>query len=100
MNIQPKTVAERGYWEHFEHQADIGVRGVGCTLEDAFAEAATAMTAIICHLPLIRPNKKKEIYLKEADRELLLAGSPAKRSSRKWMTRFGHKQSMSPVYPV
>ncbi|HIE11533.1 MAG TPA: archease [Kiritimatiellae bacterium] len=34
-------------WEHFEHQADIGIRGYGPTLEAAFEEAATALVAVI-----------------------------------------------------
>ena len=34
-------------WEHFEHQADIGVRGIGHDLAEAFEQAALAMTAII-----------------------------------------------------
>ena len=35
------------HWEHFEHVADIGVRGVGATPAAAFAQAALAMTALI-----------------------------------------------------
>lgn len=34
-------------WSHFHHQADIGVCGEGVTLEQAFANAAIAMTAVI-----------------------------------------------------
>jgi SHS2 domain-containing protein len=34
-------------WEHFEHGADIGVRGIGVTRAEAFAEAALALTAVI-----------------------------------------------------
>ena len=29
-------------YETFEHQADIGIRGFGATMEEAFANAATA----------------------------------------------------------
>ncbi len=35
-------------WELFAHEADIGVRGTGATLAEAFAGAATALTATIC----------------------------------------------------
>jgi len=31
-------------WEHFEHDADVGLRGVGPTLEAAFEEATRALT--------------------------------------------------------
>ena len=37
----------RAYWEHFEHSADIGVRGVGATLAAAFEQAALALTAVV-----------------------------------------------------
>ena len=34
-------------WEHFPHDADVGVRGSGPTLEAAFEQAALALTAIV-----------------------------------------------------
>lgn len=42
------TVTAR--WEHFPHQADIGVRGMGATLAQAFEQAALALTAVIVDL--------------------------------------------------
>jgi tRNA nucleotidyltransferase (CCA-adding enzyme) len=45
-----------GRWEHFPHGADIGVRGIGYTLERAFAEAARAMTAAAVDPDAIRPE--------------------------------------------
>ena len=41
------TRARTGGWLHFEHEADMGVRGTGSTLSRAFEQAALAMTAII-----------------------------------------------------
>jgi SHS2 domain-containing protein len=35
--------------EHFEHGADIGVRGVGASVEDAFAAAAQAVSMLVAH---------------------------------------------------
>jgi tRNA nucleotidyltransferase (CCA-adding enzyme) len=35
------------YWEHFEHGADIGVRGVGPTRESAFEQIALALTGVV-----------------------------------------------------
>jgi SHS2 domain-containing protein len=32
-----------GRWEHFAHEADVGVRGVGATRAEAFEQAALAM---------------------------------------------------------
>ena len=34
-------------WEHFAHGADVGVRGVGATLNEAFEQAALALTAVV-----------------------------------------------------
>ncbi|HKJ23114.1 MAG TPA: archease, partial [Gammaproteobacteria bacterium] len=34
-------------WEHFPHDADVGIRGTGDTPEEAFAQAAVAMTAVV-----------------------------------------------------
>ena len=34
-------------WEHFEHEADVGVRGFGATPAGAFEQAALALTAVI-----------------------------------------------------
>ena len=34
-------------WEHFSHGSDIGVRGIGNTLEEAFEQAAVALTAVV-----------------------------------------------------
>jgi hypothetical protein len=43
-------------WEHFPHEADMGVRGYGGTLGEAFAAAATAMTAIVTEPSQIEPG--------------------------------------------
>jgi hypothetical protein len=36
-------------WEHFPHDADVGVRGRGLTAAEAFEQAAQALTAVITH---------------------------------------------------
>jgi tRNA nucleotidyltransferase (CCA-adding enzyme) len=33
------------YWEHFAHDAGVGVRGIGATKEEAFEQIAMALTA-------------------------------------------------------
>jgi len=60
-------------WEHFHHQADIGVRGRGETLEEAFAQAATALTAVITDPTKVNPRKTIRVECEAPDRELLLA---------------------------
>ncbi len=62
-------------WEHFEHMADIGVRGYGRTPAEAFAQAAVAMTAVITDPTKVKPERKVEIELErddDGDLELLL----------------------------
>ena len=61
------------HWEHFEHQADMGVRGFGNTPAEAFEQAALAMSAIITDLPLIEPREELTIICEEPDEELLFA---------------------------
>ena len=61
------------YWEHFEHQADIGVRGFGNMPAEAFEQAALAMSAIITDLSLIDPREEVNVICEEPDQELLLA---------------------------
>ena len=62
-----------GQWEHFAHIADIGVRGYGPTLEEAFAQAALALTAVVCDPGGVRLEQKVEIRCQAPNRELLLA---------------------------
>lgn len=64
-----KPPADR--WEHFHHQADIGVRGFGSTLARAFEQAAHALTAVIT-TARINPTRRLTITCTGDDRELLL----------------------------
>lgn len=57
-------------WEHFHHESDIGVRGIGATKEKAFEQAALALTAVITEEE-IKPEKRVEISLEESDLEFL-----------------------------
>jgi SHS2 domain-containing protein len=59
-------------WEHFHHQADIGVRGFGPTIERAFEGAALALTAVITDPQSVAPTTSVPIRCRAPDRELLL----------------------------
>ncbi|MFV8641661.1 archease [Ralstonia pseudosolanacearum] len=63
------AVTER--WEHFQHEADIGVRGIGATPETAFEQAALALTAIVTEVSHVRANNIVEIACEAPDLELL-----------------------------
>ncbi len=58
-------------WEHFAHDADIGVRGFGATREQAFEQAACALTAVVTHAD-IRPDQEVRVSCAAPDLELLL----------------------------
>ena len=60
-------------WEHFYHVADIGVRGRGETLDQAFAQAAVALTAVITDPATVRPREPIPVHCDAPDHELLLA---------------------------
>ncbi|MGV6475059.1 archease [Azotobacter vinelandii] len=59
-------------WQTFSHEADIGVRGIGATPAEAFAEAATALTATICDPAAVAPREALEVECAAPDLELLL----------------------------
>lgn len=60
------------HWEHFAHEADIGVRGIGSSCAEAFEQAALALSAIVTDLIAIHPAEKVEIACAAPDAELLL----------------------------
>lgn len=59
-------------WEHFPQGDDIGVRGYGANLEEAFEQAALALAAILTKLP-VDPKFAVTVVCEAADNELLLA---------------------------
>jgi len=60
-------------WEHYEHGADIGVRGFGVTEAQAFEQAALALTAVVADPAAVEPRAKIAIECEAPDDELLLA---------------------------
>jgi tRNA nucleotidyltransferase (CCA-adding enzyme) len=58
-------------WEHFPHAADMGVRGYGATRDQAFEQAALALSAIVTDLDSVRPQQAVEIHCEAPDDELL-----------------------------
>ncbi len=59
-------------WEHFPHEADVGVRGRGSSKEEAFEQAALAMMAVITDPTTVSPTEMVPITCKAPDDELLL----------------------------
>ena len=59
-------------WEHFTHGADIGVRGIGSTREEAFEQAAVALVAVITDPTLVVARHEIIVECEAADSEVLL----------------------------
>lgn len=59
-----------GRWEHFPHDADVGIRGFGATLAEAFEQAALALTAVVTQAE-IKPLAVVEVTCQAPDIELL-----------------------------
>lgn len=60
-------------WEHFEHGADIGVRGIAGSEAGAFVQAALALTAVITEPENVRQTDSVVMQCAAPDHELLLA---------------------------
>jgi SHS2 domain-containing protein len=59
------------HWEHFPHAADVGVRGLGATLAQAFEQAALALTAVITDVASVAAEKMICLFCEATDDELL-----------------------------
>ena len=57
-------------WEHFAHDADVGVRGFGATPARAFEQAGLALTGIVTSAP-VKPAIAVEVSCEAPDLELL-----------------------------
>jgi SHS2 domain-containing protein len=60
-------------WEHYEHQADIGVRGFGASPGEAFEQAAVALTAVITDPATVVEREAVPLACTAPDLGLLLA---------------------------
>lgn len=59
-------------WEHFPHEADVGVRGIGRTRAEAFEQAALALMAVITDPATVDDAETVALACECADDELLL----------------------------
>jgi tRNA nucleotidyltransferase (CCA-adding enzyme) len=69
--MSPESPA--GRWEHFSHEADMGVRGFGATREEAFEQAALALTGVITDVASVRAENPVDIACEAPDDEILFA---------------------------
>jgi len=68
-----QTQHPSAWWEHFAHEADMGVRGLGPSLAEAFEQGALAMTAIITDPAGVQAQECVVIECSARDPELLFA---------------------------
>ena len=59
-------------WEHYEHTADIGIRGYGRTLEEAFENVAMALFDVMVNVKKVEPKEVREIEVEGEDLYALL----------------------------
>jgi SHS2 domain-containing protein len=59
-------------WEHFQHVADMGVRGYGDTMAEAFEQAALALTAVVTDPGTVKTVETVQLECEAPDPELLL----------------------------
>ena len=58
-------------WEHFPHRADVGIRGFGQTKNQAFEQAAIALTAVITDPADVQPDETIQINCQADNDELI-----------------------------
>lgn len=63
---------EQTGWEHFEHEADIGLRAVAATREAVFELMAEALTAVVTDPASVRLEQSREICCEAPEDGLLL----------------------------
>lgn len=58
-------------FEVFPHQADVGIRGFGETLEEAFENGAKALFSLMAEASKVKPKKEVSIQAQAEDKEAL-----------------------------
>lgn len=59
-------------WEHYEHTADIGIRGYGKTLEEAFEAVAIALFDVMVNVEKVEKKEVREVEVEGEDLYSLL----------------------------
>jgi len=59
-------------YEYLDHEADMGIRGIGDSLAEAFAEAAQAMFSLMADPETVAPRESVAVHCRAPDVETLL----------------------------
>ena len=69
---RPAAAIAADRWEHYPHDADVGIRGYGATRASAFEQAALAMVAIVVDPSSVAASQTVDVDCAAPDDELLL----------------------------
>ena len=69
----PHATEGKSRWEHFAHDADMGIRGMGATPAAAFEQAALALTGLVTDPAIVQAQQCIEVECEDPDLELLFA---------------------------
>jgi len=58
-------------YETFDHKADVGVRGYGKSMEEAFENGAKALFSVMVDLKDVKPEVREDISCEASDLEML-----------------------------
>ncbi len=47
------------HYETFDHEADIGIRGFGATIAEAFENAAVALYSVMVNVHPVKPKERR-----------------------------------------
>ena len=72
-------------WEHYPHQADVGIRGIGATKGEAFEQVSLALTAVVADLAAVDACMPLEIDCTAESDEMLLI---------EWLSRLIYEMSV------
>lgn len=67
----PEAGRHAAAWEHFRHGADIGIRGYGASVPQAFEQAALALTAIVTAPAGVQPLRAVEVRCNAGNDEFM-----------------------------
>lgn len=59
------------FYETFDHRADIGVRGYGKSMEEAFENGAKALFSVMVDLKDVEPQEREDVRCEASDPEML-----------------------------
>lgn len=65
------SAARTRRWEHFQHGSDIGIRGYGASRDEAFRQAALALTAVVTNPARVRAQTAVDIHCCSAEDDIL-----------------------------